>query len=103
MRRWRKPSAPVENGKARLEMALPGVQSPYDVWAERLGASGDAVIASWDNYQDELEVRDGLILEAIDQGWPRPEVARWARVSTRRVTQVVSARSAELAYGAGPG
>jgi hypothetical protein len=45
------------------------------------------------SYEDELEYRDRIILEALDEGWPRNEVARWARVSPARISQVIIRRA----------
>jgi len=61
----------------------------------RLRAAADACYDLRTSYEEELELRDRIILEAIDQGWPRGEVARWARVSPARITQVIARRVPE--------
>jgi len=53
------------------------------------------------SYEDELEYRDRIILAALDAGWPRYEVARWARVSPARITQVIARRAGGWSAGAG--
>jgi len=47
--------------------------------------------AAW---HDEIEARDKIILEAVDEGWPAAQVARWAGVSPGRVIQIIARRSA---------
>ena len=63
-------------------------------WRQRLGAAAEAVEALHASYEDELETRDGLIVRALDEGWTRSQVARWARLSPARVTRVVARRAA---------
>jgi hypothetical protein len=62
----------------------------------RLTGVAEAVDELRAAYEDELMARDLLILEAIDAGHSRGEVARWSRVGRTRVTQIVAARAAEL-------
>jgi hypothetical protein len=63
----------------------------------RLSEARQAVEGHYGAWHDELEVRDHIILEAIDEGWPQGQVARWAGVSTARVTQIIARRGAEVA------
>jgi len=65
------------------------------VWMRRLGACSDTIAALGGAREDEIETRDELIVKAIDLGWPRRQVARWAKVSETRVTQIIAARCAE--------
>ncbi len=61
----------------------------------RLSASADAIEGFQAALEDEVEVRDRLILEAVDHGCPKRAVGRWARISESRVHQVVLRRSLE--------
>jgi hypothetical protein len=65
-------------------------QGPDDVWADRLGKVADSIDGHNDALEDELELRDQLIIKASEAGWPRAQVARWARVSPTRVHQVLA-------------
>ena len=61
----------------------------------RLRGSAGLVGAYLDAYEDEVRVRDGIVLEAIDAGCNRGHVATWAQLSPTRVTQIVAKRAAE--------
>lgn len=61
----------------------------------RLAEASAAVTGYYGAYLDELEARDAIILEALDEGWPPSQVARWAKVSHGRVVQIVARRVAE--------
>ncbi len=70
-----------------------GESSDYEA---RLVKAADAVQASLDVWEDNVEERDAIILEALDRGAEqRTDVARWAGVSRTRVTQIVARRAAE--------
>ena len=62
----------------------------------RLRGSAGLVGAYLDQYEDEVRARDGIVLEAIDAGCNRGDVARWAELSPTRVTQIVAKRAAEV-------
>jgi len=51
----------------------------------------DGAYAAWN---DELETRDAIILEALDDGYAASRVAEWAGVSRGRLTQIVAHRAA---------
>ena len=59
-------------------------------WSVRLGKCADDVDGYQDGLDDSIETRDELIVQAIDLGWSRGKVSRWARVSTTRVTQILA-------------
>jgi hypothetical protein len=61
----------------------------------RLRGSASLVGAYLDEYEDEVRVRDGIVLEAIDAGCNRGDVAKWAELSPTRVTQIVAKRAVE--------
>jgi hypothetical protein len=61
----------------------------------RLRAAGELCDSLRTELEDELEARDRIILEAIDLGWGRSQVARWAKVSNTRITQVIARRAVE--------
>lgn len=69
-----------------------GESSSYEI---RLAAARTAVEGHYGAYVDEIEVRDRIILEAVDEGWPTGQVARWAGISPARVIQIVARRGAE--------
>jgi hypothetical protein len=46
---------------------------------------------------DELEVRDAAIIEAIDAGQVFAEVARWAELSPARLNQIIARRGSDQA------
>lgn len=73
-------------------MAKSSAESSFEV---RLGEARTAVEGHYAGWLDEIEVRDRIILEAIDEGWPKGRVARWAGVSAGRVVQIVARRGAE--------
>ena len=64
-------------------------------WRERLGKCADDVDGYQDALDDSIETRDELIVKAIDLGWTRGQVSRWARVSATRVTQILARPPAE--------
>jgi hypothetical protein len=70
-------------------------ETPTESLELRLRGSADAVDAWLDGYEDEVRVRDGIVLEAIDAGCNRGAVATWAHLSPTRVTQIVAKRAAE--------
>lgn len=59
-------------------------------WADRLGKVADDIDAHHDFVEDALQLRDQLIVRAIDAGWPGGQVALWARVSRTRVNQILA-------------
>ncbi len=61
----------------------------------RLKAAADGVDAALESWEDEIEARDRIILEAMDAGMHRADVARWAKLTPARVTQVVARRAAQ--------
>jgi len=65
--------------EVRLAEASAGVRGHYGAW------------------QDELEARDRIVLEAYDDGWATGTIARWAGISPQRVVQIVARRGAEVA------
>lgn len=60
---------------------------------ERLSASIDGLRAQ---LEDEIELRDQLVVEALDAGEAPVDVRRWARLSRTRLHQVQVARLVEL-------
>ncbi|MGA2835511.1 MAG: hypothetical protein ABSF84_02830 [Acidimicrobiales bacterium] len=56
---------------------------------QRLRATADRIAGLRAELEDECLTRDRQVLEAIDAGVPRSQVARWAQLSLTRVTQVV--------------
>lgn len=73
----------------------PGTVRPddFELRARRAGEQVEALRAE---LEDAIELRDQIVLEAIDAGCSRGEVGRWARVSPTRITQVVLARALKL-------
>lgn len=61
---------------------------------ERLSVSADRIAGLRAELEDECELRDRMVLEAIDQGWPRSQVSLWAKVTANRVTQIVAEQAA---------
>lgn len=70
-------------------------------YEDRISRAAGAVGSYLGSYEDEVEIRDALIVEALDAGELRQDVARWAQVSTTRVTQIVARRVAEAQVAAG--
>ncbi len=64
-------------------------------WERRFTACADSIDGHHAAWEDEIEARNRLIVQAFDLGWNRSQVARWARVSPTRVTQVVAHWCAE--------
>jgi hypothetical protein len=64
-------------------------------WEMRLGRSAEHCENLKAERDLELIRRDRLILAAIDRGWSRSLVAKLARVSPTRVTQVIARDAAE--------
>lgn len=56
----------------------------------RLDESASAVEGYYGAYRDELEVRDRLVLEAMNEGWSTSKTARFARLTPQRVIQIVA-------------
>lgn len=73
-------------------MAKSSAESSFEV---RLGEARIAVEGHYAGWLDEIEVRDRIILEAIEEGWPKGKVARWAGVSAGRVVQIEARRGVE--------
>lgn len=65
--------------------------------ARRLLAAAHAVGASRANYEDNLELRDRLVVEACDAGYRWQDVAKWAGLSNARVNQIIAKRGAAAA------
>jgi hypothetical protein len=61
----------------------------------RLADARMAVEGYYANWVDEIEARDRIILEAVDDGWSPGKVGEWAGLSGARVTQIVARRAAE--------
>lgn len=59
-------------------------------WCDRLGLCADNIDGYHFAHVDEIEVRDRLIVQAVDLGWPQGQVSRWARISHARVTQILA-------------
>jgi len=59
----------------------------------RLARSAEAVRAARESYEDELETRDRLIMEAIEEGFTWREVAVVVEMSPARIAQVILRRS----------
>lgn len=57
----------------------------------RLEMAGRAVAASRAVYEDNLALRNRLIVEACDLGYDWRSVARWAGVSNARIQQLIVA------------
>jgi hypothetical protein len=57
---------------------------------QRLRAGAESVESSAALWRDRVVARDAVILEAIAAGLPRSHVARWARLSRVRITQIVA-------------
>jgi hypothetical protein len=72
---------------------MPAEDSPPAPVLQSLRKAADICHELRTSYEDELEYRDRIIMEALDAGWPRYEVARWARVSPARITQVIVRRA----------
>ena len=58
----------------------------------RLGESAAAVEGYYAQWHDELEVRDAIILEAVEHKIPHSQVAAQGRVSVPRINQIVARR-----------
>lgn len=61
--------------------------------ARRLSAAGANVKASRAVYDDDLAIRNRLIVEACDTGFSWREVAEWSGVSEARIQQLIVARA----------
>ncbi len=64
-------------------------------WELRLGRCAEHCENLKAEVDLELARRDRLILSAVDQGWSRSLVAKLARVSPTRVTQVIARDAGE--------
>jgi hypothetical protein len=60
---------------------------------ERLAATAERIAALRTELEDECESRDRLIVEALDLGWERAQVARWSKMSPTRVGQITIDRT----------
>lgn len=56
----------------------------------RLEEAARAVVGYKAQHDDEIEVRDGIILEAAQQAVPVSQIARWAGLSRPRVNQIIA-------------
>jgi hypothetical protein len=65
----------------------------FEARLERVAETIDLLRAQ---LEDEVEIRDQLVAEAIDAGERRSDIARWARLSRSRLHQVRLARLVEL-------
>lgn len=63
--------------------------SPRAQMVERLNRADEAVRGAFAFYDDELQARDRLIVEATDAGWTMKDVAAAARISVPRVNQIL--------------
>jgi len=61
----------------------------------RLAAAGAAVASARDAYTDELEIRDELIVAAIDGGMGQRAVARAVGLTYPRVVAILLARTGD--------
>jgi len=84
---------------AGLKNSLPavdkdGIRSPsrFEV---RLSRAADSVESALDFWEGRVKARDAIILEAIDAGESRRELARWAHLSPARIAQIVARLAAE--------
>ncbi len=69
-------------------------KSPPDTIGKRLTATAERIAGLRAELQDECEIRDLQVLEAMDAGWARSQVSIWAKVTTTRVTQIVAEQGA---------
>lgn len=58
----------------------------------RLEESSAAVMGYRAQQEDEIEVRDAIILEAAQQAVPVAQIARWAGISRPRVNEIIAAK-----------
>lgn len=58
----------------------------------RLQEAARAVVGYKAQHDDEIEVRDAIILEAAQQAIAVSEIARWAGLSRPRVNQIIAER-----------
>ena len=72
------------------------LRSSYRTEAEeilvRLDESAAAVEGYYAQWHDELEVRDGIILEAVEAQIPHAQISLRGRVSQPRVNQIIAKR-----------
>jgi len=80
----------VKNSPAGAETG--GITRDYETLSTR---AADAVEAALDVWEDAVEARDVLILEELNNGCRRVDVARWNRLSECRVTQILAAKGGE--------
>jgi hypothetical protein len=71
-------------------MASTQVRRPLQSLQTRLEESSAAVAAYRAQEEDETEVRDAIILEAVAAEVPVSLVARWARLSRPRINQIIA-------------
>jgi hypothetical protein len=86
---------PVPEVSGRENVPMSSVNATEEgEWEERIGRAAEDCEALRAAYEDELEVRDRLIVDALDAGWTRGKVSRWARLSPARITRIVARRGA---------
>lgn len=68
--------------------------STLDGMVTRMTAAAREVADAREAYDAALELRDALIVDAIDQGCPQTVVARAAGVSRSRVMAILEAHAA---------
>lgn len=61
----------------------------------RLRAAGAAVVSARAAYEDELAIRDELIVKAVDSGMGQRQVARAVGLTFARVVAILLARTGE--------
>lgn len=69
---------------------------PEGGFRERLERLGDSIDALRAQLEDEIELRDQLVADALEERTPVRTVARWARISRTRALQVRVARLVAL-------
>lgn len=57
---------------------------------ERIRAAADDVEAHREAFHLACELRDELVIEALEAEFPTRDVARWARLSQSRVTAILA-------------
>ncbi len=84
----------VEERWGTVATTMEDAEASEQRWERRFAHFAETIEGLTAAREDELEARDLAIVQAIDVGWSRRRVARWAHVSETRVTQIIARRCA---------
>lgn len=71
-----------------MPRAMPD-RASFGTWERRLADAAARVAAAEDVLEDERELRDRLIVQAVESGFPQAWVHKAARLSPRRVGAIL--------------